>query len=180
MCKSSIFKIFSLVFTTSHCQSTDRIRIRWKFSGSGSIQKGQDPQPCPTVLFYFFSIPFNSRRLSEYSFLDLLSSGLLVTAQTRTYINWILRLDLDPVRDGPDLLSCFLPHSPSLQPVQGVKYDIVETNRYLREVGIPAIGFSPMPNTPTLLHDHNEFLNEATFLRGIDIFVDIIASLAEV
>lgn len=53
-------------------------------------------------------------------------------------------------------------------------------SRYLREVGIPAIGFSPMPNTPTLLHDHDEFLNEATFLKGIDIFVDLIANLAEV
>ncbi|CAM0911981.1 unnamed protein product [Alopecurus aequalis] len=28
--------------------------------------------------------------------------------------------------------------------------------RYFREVGIPAFGFSPMANTPILLHDHNE------------------------
>ena len=27
--------------------------------------------------------------------------------------------------------------------------------RFIREVGIPAFGFSPMPNTPILLHDHN-------------------------
>jgi len=53
-------------------------------------------------------------------------------------------------------------------------------SRYLREVGIPAIGFSPMPNTPVLLHDHNEFLNESVFLRGIDIFKDIIANVANV
>lgn len=53
-------------------------------------------------------------------------------------------------------------------------------SRYLREVGIPAIGFSPMPNTPVLLHDHNEFLNEDIFLRGIDIFVDIIENVANV
>ena len=53
-------------------------------------------------------------------------------------------------------------------------------SRYLREVGIPAIGFSPMPNTPVLLHDHNEFLNEQIFLRGIDIFVDIIQNVANV
>ncbi len=33
-------------------------------------------------------------------------------------------------------------------------------SRYIREVGIPALGFSPMNNTPILLHDHNEFLNE--------------------
>lgn len=53
-------------------------------------------------------------------------------------------------------------------------------SRYLREVGIPAIGFSPMNHHPILLHDHNEFLNEATFLKGIDIFVDIIANVASV
>jgi len=53
-------------------------------------------------------------------------------------------------------------------------------SRYLREVGIPAIGFSPMPNTPTLLHDHNEFLNETIFLKGIDIFTDIIQNVANV
>ncbi|CAN1847408.1 Acy1 [Linum perenne] len=29
-------------------------------------------------------------------------------------------------------------------------------SRYFRERGLPAIGFSPMSNTPVLLHDHNE------------------------
>ena len=28
--------------------------------------------------------------------------------------------------------------------------------RYFRRQGFPAIGFSPMTNTPILLHDHNE------------------------
>lgn len=28
--------------------------------------------------------------------------------------------------------------------------------RYMRQRGIPALGFSPMANTPILLHDHNE------------------------
>jgi len=53
-------------------------------------------------------------------------------------------------------------------------------SRYLREIGIPAIGFSPMNNTPILLHDHNEFLNEGVFLRGIDIFEDIVTNVASV
>ena len=48
------------------------------------------------------------------------------------------------------------------------------------KVGIPAIGFSPMNNTPVLLHDHDEFLNETVFLRGIDIFEDIITNIADV
>jgi len=51
-------------------------------------------------------------------------------------------------------------------------------SRYIREVGIPAFGFSPMPNTPILLHDHNEFLNEKIFLDGIPIFCNIIKEIA--
>ena len=51
-------------------------------------------------------------------------------------------------------------------------------SRYIREVGLPAFGFSPMNHTPILLHDHNEFLNEKIFLRGIDVFVDVISEIA--
>lgn len=53
-------------------------------------------------------------------------------------------------------------------------------SRYVRELGIPAIGFSPMNNTPVLLHDHNEFLNKDIFFRGIEIYKDIIVSVANV
>lgn len=28
--------------------------------------------------------------------------------------------------------------------------------RFMRQMGIPALGFSPMANTPILLHEHNE------------------------
>jgi len=31
-------------------------------------------------------------------------------------------------------------------------------SRYFRDLGLPAIGFSPMANTPLLLHDHNEVI----------------------
>lgn len=50
--------------------------------------------------------------------------------------------------------------------------------RYLREVGIPSIGFSPMIHEEVLLHDHNERLNEKTFLRGVEIYTVIIDRLA--
>ncbi|XP_022726948.1 aminoacylase-1 [Durio zibethinus] len=46
--------------------------------------------------------------------------------------------------------------------------------RYFRQLGLPAIGFSPMVNTPILLHDHNEFLNQAEYLRGINVYESII------
>ena len=48
------------------------------------------------------------------------------------------------------------------------------------QAGYPAIGFSPMNKTPILLHDHNEFLNEAVFIKGIDIYCKIIQELASV
>ncbi|XP_026290177.1 aminoacylase-1 isoform X1 [Frankliniella occidentalis] len=52
--------------------------------------------------------------------------------------------------------------------------------RYIRYVGIPAFGFSPMNNTPVLLHDNDEFLNESIFLRGIEIYCKLIPGVANV
>lgn len=48
------------------------------------------------------------------------------------------------------------------------------------QAGYPALGFSPMNRTPVLLHDHNEFLNEDVFLRGIDIYARLLPALASV
>jgi len=53
-------------------------------------------------------------------------------------------------------------------------------SRYLRAVGIPALGFSPMIHTPILLHDHDEFLNRDIFLKGIQIYVKIIKELSKI
>uniref|UniRef100_A0A671SQ95 Aminoacylase-1-like n=1 Tax=Sinocyclocheilus anshuiensis TaxID=1608454 RepID=A0A671SQ95_9TELE len=46
--------------------------------------------------------------------------------------------------------------------------------------GLPAIGFSPMNLTPILLHDHNEYLNEQVFLRGIQVYERLVPALASV
>uniref|UniRef100_A0A8C5APL0 N-acyl-aliphatic-L-amino acid amidohydrolase n=1 Tax=Gadus morhua TaxID=8049 RepID=A0A8C5APL0_GADMO len=53
-------------------------------------------------------------------------------------------------------------------------------SRFIRAVGIPAVGFSPMNRTPILLHDHNEFLNEQVFLSGIDVYQRLILALSSV
>ena len=50
-------------------------------------------------------------------------------------------------------------------------------SRYLRGAGYPAIGFSPIIHTPILLHDHNEYLPQDVFLRGIGIYVQLIENL---
>lgn len=46
--------------------------------------------------------------------------------------------------------------------------------------GIPAIGFSPINNTPVLLHDHDEYLKADTYFAGIQIYKKIIANLANI
>ncbi|XP_033221955.1 aminoacylase-1-like [Belonocnema kinseyi] len=53
-------------------------------------------------------------------------------------------------------------------------------SRYVRAAGIPAIGFSPIINTPVLLHDTDEFLNKDVFLRGIEIYEKLIPAVANV
>ena len=37
-----------------------------------------------------------------------------------------------------------------------------------------------MINTPVLLHDHNEYLEESVFLRGVEIYTKLIKNLASV
>lgn len=51
-------------------------------------------------------------------------------------------------------------------------------SRFLREKGIPAFGFTPLNNTPILLHDHNEFVNDKIFEKGVDIYYKIVLDMA--
>ncbi|PVU88718.1 hypothetical protein BB561_005731 [Smittium simulii] len=51
-------------------------------------------------------------------------------------------------------------------------------SRYLRGIGIPAIGISYLKDIPVLLHVHNEYITESLFLDGIDFYTDLIHSLS--
>jgi len=51
-------------------------------------------------------------------------------------------------------------------------------SRFLRSLGIPAYGFSPMANSPILLHEHNEYIDEGVFLEGIEVYTTLIPALA--
>ncbi|XP_017873798.1 PREDICTED: aminoacylase-1-like [Drosophila arizonae] len=53
-------------------------------------------------------------------------------------------------------------------------------SRFLRAIGIPAIGFSPIRNTPILLHDHDEYLGADTYLEGIKVYTKLIAAVGNV
>ncbi|CAG8469715.1 23288_t:CDS:2 [Cetraspora pellucida] len=53
-------------------------------------------------------------------------------------------------------------------------------SRFLRGIGIPALGVSYIRNTPILLHDHDERINENLFLEGIEFYKDLIYQLANI
>eukprot|EP00536_Pseudo-nitzschia_multiseries_P000501 jgi/Psemu1/178769/e_gw1.6.255.1 len=50
-------------------------------------------------------------------------------------------------------------------------------SRFLRALGIRALGFSPMRNTEILLHEHDEYVLEDNFLEGIDIYAGLVRCL---
>ncbi|BBN12274.1 aminoacylase [Marchantia polymorpha subsp. ruderalis] len=66
----------------------------------------------------------------------------------------------------------------------GGKLHIPETRtgasdcRFSRRKGIPAFGFSPMSNTPNLMHAHDEFLNVEEYLKGIKVYEEIIKAFS--
>ena len=43
--------------------------------------------------------------------------------------------------------------------------------------GVPCLGFSPMRNTPILLHDHDEYLGVDVFLEGISVYEALLPAL---
>lgn len=44
-------------------------------------------------------------------------------------------------------------------------------------MNVSAIGFAPMMNTEFRAHDHNEYLNAETFLKGIEVYTKVIKNL---
>lgn len=53
-------------------------------------------------------------------------------------------------------------------------------SRYLRDEGIPAFGFTPINQTPLLLHAHDEFVNKRKFLEGIEIYRGIFTEIGNI
>jgi aminoacylase len=52
-------------------------------------------------------------------------------------------------------------------------------SRFLRALGVKAFGFSPMRNSPILLHEHDEYLSESAFTEGLDVYGILLRRLAE-
>eukprot|EP00934_Nitzschia_sp_Nitz4_P008211 Nitzschia sp. Nitz4//scaffold17_size182527//70303//71634//NITZ4_001848-RA/size182527-processed-gene-0.50-mRNA-1//-1//CDS//3329539322//8201//frame0 len=50
-------------------------------------------------------------------------------------------------------------------------------SRFLRALGIRALGFSPMRNTEIMLHEHDEYILESNYLEGIEVYVKLFRAL---
>ena len=50
-------------------------------------------------------------------------------------------------------------------------------SRFLRALGIKAIGFSPMRNSPILLHEHDEYLDTNVFVEGCAVYEKLLLAL---
>ena len=50
-------------------------------------------------------------------------------------------------------------------------------SRFLRALGIRALGFSPMRRTEILLHENDEYILEENFLEGIGVYVRLLEAL---
>eukprot|EP01063_Lacrimia_lanifica_P012602 TRINITY_DN19255_c0_g2_i1.p1 TRINITY_DN19255_c0_g2~~TRINITY_DN19255_c0_g2_i1.p1 ORF type:complete len:451 (+),score=180.84 TRINITY_DN19255_c0_g2_i1:966-2318(+) len=53
-------------------------------------------------------------------------------------------------------------------------------SRFLRALGINAFGFSPIKGDPILLHEHDEYISEKTFVEGCAVYVDVIRAMGSV
>ncbi|KAF0293592.1 Aminoacylase-1A [Amphibalanus amphitrite] len=89
--------------------------------------------------------------------------------------------DLSPISPGHPWWAAFTAALTKLNvPVCPEIFPAGTDSRFIRRLGIPCYGFSPMNHTPILLHDHNERLNEEVFLRGIQLYVELIQSMTAV
>jgi len=50
-------------------------------------------------------------------------------------------------------------------------------SRFLRALGVRALGFSPMRNTEIMLHENDEYIPESVFCEGIGVYVGLIQAL---
>lgn len=52
-------------------------------------------------------------------------------------------------------------------------------SRFLRAVGYQCLGFSPIRNSPVLLHENDEYIGVGVYLEGVGVYVRLIQALAE-
>ena len=63
--------------------------------------------------------------------------------------------------------------------VEPAVFPAASDSRFLRALGYKALGFSPIRRSPIMLHENDEWLGEAAFLEGVDVYAVLIPALAD-
>lgn len=96
-------------------------------------------------------------------------------------IDWIKRVTKSPVTEVSNpMCENFLRSLTN----RGVLYNMTISPGYsdasvFRHENIPVIGFTPINNTPPLIHNNNEYVKKTQFLENIDLLTNIIRDLTE-
>ncbi|XP_065889540.1 aminoacylase-1-like [Dysidea avara] len=144
------------------------------------IQGGVQPNVIPSEMKIIMDIRVSPHR-DIIAFKELLNSWVTEAGEGCSYrfVQYNDVIGLSPTDDGNLWWRTFS----STLTAMGEKFIVSVFQggtdiRFLRMLGIPSLGFSPMNHTPKLLHDHDEFLNEKIFLRGVEIYCELIPALA--
>lgn len=63
-------------------------------------------------------------------------------------------------------------------PLQAQVFPAATDSRFLRALGIKALGFSPIRRSPILLHEHDEYLESHIFLEGVEVYIVLLKALS--
>ncbi|KAE9552450.1 hypothetical protein FO519_004335 [Halicephalobus sp. NKZ332] len=145
------------------------------------VSGGVQTNVVPDALTATFDIRVTPSQVSTFE--DTIKEWVKVAGEgvTYTFAEKTMTKFTTPITDDDDYWKTFsqtlknenMKYSPEI-------FTAATDSRYLREHGYKSIGFSPMINTPVLLHDHNEFLDESVFLRGVEVYTKLIKNLASV
>jgi len=72
----------------------------------------------------------------------------------------------------------FLPTTKYIVIYLNLNFQASTDSYFLREAGIPAFGFTPLNNTPVLLHDNNERIHQKSLESGREIYTSLISHLS--
>jgi aminoacylase len=101
------------------------------------------------------------------------------TEGTNCNVTWVQHTMVNPITDlNSPLVQRIIQFFKGKYPTIKLKYFPAATDaRFVRRKGIPCLGISLLSGVPMLLHDHNEYITEHIYLKGIREYEEILPLL---
>ena len=111
---------------------------------------------------------------------NLISSWCALPGVTVEYIQKFDNQNVTKTKNNPFYDAVLASCSALSVKVENEIFPGATDSRYIRKAGIPAIGISPIRNTPVLLHAHNEYLTVDGYLEGITFYTNLMQNVQEI